>query len=501
MKNTVPALLTADAAEKGTPVAAQILRRAAETPEAPAIIANDSVTSFSQLARHIASVSAWLRSVGITAGDRVVVQARPDALCIACFYAVQTIGAVLVPVEKTAAPARIGQIAAETCAKLIVAFSKSDEFGVSVTTYETLAKLPFAEPVDVFAVAALPPDEPCEMIFTTGTTGKSKGVLISHRAMAWYVYAVAKRVDLKPGTRFLLTTPLNHAGGLRRTHLMLANGCCMVYMDGMSDIKGYFATIEQHGVNALYLPPVSVRILLSLTGKMLSRFADRIDFVYSSSSTLPEGDCVKLAGLLPHTRLYNAYEASETPGVSAYNYNVPEMLSGCLGDANDGVTLAVLDETGTITAAPGAKGRVCVKSPMNMLRYDGEPELTASVYRDGWFVSGDIGELDSQGCLYYHGREGDVINIGGFKIAPTEVEEAALAAGGVRECICIREKDGFGVAYLKLLVVPDGELNATGIADYISAHLEAYKLPRKIEQTDAIRKTFNGKIDRKSYRT
>ena len=490
------------AARAGAPVVTQILRRAEETPAAPAVIANGTVTDFAALARRIADAAARLRALGVTAGDRVVVQARPDALCVSCYYAVQLLGAVLVPVEKTAGADRIAEIAARTHAVRAVVYTAETLGGVPVTQLDSFADLPGAPGFDAAeAAAALLPDAPCEMIFTTGTTGNSKGVLITHRAMAWYVYAVAARVELKPGTRFLLTTPLNHAGGLRRTHLLLANGCCMVYMDGMSNLKGYFGTIEQYGVNALYLPPVSIRILLSLAKKSIAALADRIDFVYSSSSPMPDGDCEALKALLPHTRLYNAYEASETPGVSAYDYNAPDMLPGCLGGPNPGAELAVLPEGADAPVkTPGVQGRICVKSPMNMAAYDGEPELTASVWNGDWFVSGDLGDLDEDGRLYYRGRLGDVINIGGYKIAPTEVEETALRAGGLRECICVREKDQFGVAYLKLLIVPQGEFDAKALTAYLAAHLEAYKLPRVIEPTDAVKRTFNGKIDRKAYR-
>ena len=484
-----------------TPVVTQILRNAAVSPDAPAVIADGAVTGFGALANAIGSIAAYLRGVGIAAGDRVVVQSRPDALCVACFYAVQLCGGVLVPVEKTAGAFRVAEIAAQTHARRIVAFSDAEDLGAPVTAYDTLAALPPAVDFDAqAAAAALRPDDPCEMIFTTGTTGRSKGVLLTHRSMAQYTQIVAQRVELKTGTRFLLTTPLNHAGGLRRTHLMLANGCCMVYMDGMRDIRGYFSVIDRYGVNALYLPPVSIRILLTLAGKQLGALADQIDFVYSSSSPLPAGDCEALCRLLPHSRLYNAYEASETPGVSACDYNASSVPSGCLGPANPGVELAVLPEGGQPTAAPGVRGRICVKSPMNMLCYDGEPELTASVRMGDWFVSGDIGEMDADGNLYYKGREGDVINIGGFKIAPTEVEETALLAGGVRECVCISGKDGLGMSYLKLLVVPEGTLDVPALEAFLASHLEAYKLPRVIEQTDAVRRTFNGKIDRKAYR-
>ena len=131
-----------------------------------------------------------------------------------------------------------------------------------------------------------------------------------------------------------------------------------------------------------------------------------------------------------------------------------------------------------------------------------EPELTKGVWRDGWFVSNDLGYLDGQGNVYYNGRKGDVINIGGYKISPVDVEEIALLSGVVSECVCIESFDEFGVPYLKLLVVPknDDKFISSELGRFLSSKLEAYKIPRRIERVDGIKRTFNGKIDRKAYR-
>ena len=113
-----------------------------------------------------------------------------------------------------------------------------------------------------------------------------------------------------------------------------------------------------------------------------------------------------------------------------------------------------------------------------------------------------MGYLDDQGNVYYNGRKGDVINIGGYKISPVDVEEIALLSGIVSECVCIESFDEFDVPYLKLLVVPknDDKFISSELGRFLSSKLEAYKIPRRIERVDGIKRTFNGKIDRKAYR-
>lgn len=483
------------------PIVQLIMENAINNSSDNAIIANDKITGYGELANMIYSISKWLMQNGVQEGDRVAVQAIHEDNCIALYYAIQLIGAILVPVEKSAAQHRIKEIADDTTCKVIVSLNsdKSDMW----YSYDDVRAISHNYKYDESTALCYPSIElPCEMIFTTGTTGKSKGVVMTHKHISWYAFSLAKGIEMKKDNRFLLTTPLNHAGGLRRTHLSLANGCCMVYIDGLSDLGKYFDYIEKYKVTSLYLPPVAIRVLLTRTKKELAKYKDQIDFVYSSSSPLPTGDCEELMKLLPKTRLYNAYEASETPGVSAYNYNTENALKGCLGKVNDGVEVAILTEDGIISTEANIQGQICVKSKMNMLEYYCEPKLTQEVWKDGWFISNDLGFLDESGNVYYAGRKGDVINIGGYKISPTDVEETALLSGLINECICIEAFDEFKVPFIKLLVTVNEKdnFNPAELGVFLTDRLEAYKIPRSIEIVDDIEKTFNGKINRKAYR-
>ena len=159
-------------------------------------------------------------------------------------------------------------------------------------------------------------------------------------------------------------------------------------------------------------------------------------------------------------------------------------------------------QDGTIVSGSEEEGQICVRSHMNMMEYYREPELTASVWKNGWFVSNDLGRMDEQGRVYYRGRRGDVINIGGYKIAPTDVEDTALLSGLINECVCVEDCDHSGMPFLKLIVVPSGKapLDKKALIRFLAERLESYKIPQEIETSDKIAKTFNGKIDRKAYR-
>ena len=481
-------------------VVQRIFENGQNYPDRSALICDDEEVSYSILCRMIFSLSGYLKEKGIEKGDKVAVQSWHNKYCIAAYYAIHLIGAVLVPLEKNAPEARMIQIGEETDCKLIISRKQLDFKGY-VSYDEIFEAADHLHSYNYEDIRFPDIDLPCEMVFTTGTTGKSKGVLITHRNMSWYCYAVAEAVQMKEENRFFITTPLNHAGGLRRTHLSLANACTVVYLDGLVNLRKYFSYIEKYQVTSLYLPPVAIRLLINTTKDELYKYKDQIDFVYSSSSPLPAGDCEALRQMLPNTRLYNAYEASETPGVSLYDYNTDHLLKGCMGKANNGVELALLNEDGQFTKDVDVQGQICIKSPMNMKCYYNAEDVTASVMKDDWFISSDLGHFDADGNIYYDGRRGDVINIGGFKISPMDVEEAALLYEKIKECICVLGENKHGMPILKLLAVPKGEdFDSKELISLISERLEPYKVPKVVEIIDEVHKTFNGKIDRKYYK-
>ena len=149
-----------------------------------------------------------------------------------------------------------------------------------------------------------------------------------------------------------------------------------------------------------------------------------------------------------------------------------------------------------------ADGLIACKGRTLMMGYIGEPERTATILRDGTVYTSDIGTIDSKGRLHLQGREDDIINVGGFKVAPTEVEEVALSYPDIEDCICISISHVITGQALKLLVVlKEGcTLNKKSIALYLKEKLETYKIPSLYESVGSINRTFNGKLDRKSYR-
>ena len=492
-----------DEAETWKPIVQRILEHAVKVPNDIAVIANDHETTYHELADTIYSISVWLKTKGVKQGDHVVVQASHEVTCPACWYAIHLVGAAVVPVEKTAPESRILEIATATDSSFVIAKKAAGSSSVSWLSYDDIYAIEHKYEFTADTAIKYPDvNLVCDIVFTTGTTGKSKGVMLTHRQQSLYASVAPDTYGLKINSRFLVAAPLNHVGGIRCTHFPLANGCCIVYIEGMGDLVKVFAVIEKHHVTSLFLPPASIRVIINRTGDKFSKFKHQIDFVSISSSPLFASDCDGIRKLLPYSRLYNTFQATEIPGGTAYNCNKEGFRPNCIGKPVRSMDITILTEDGRFTKEAGVEGQICAKSEMVMKGYYNEPELTHSVFKDGWFVTNDIGTFDGDGYLYYIGRKDDVINLGGYKIAPTEVENLVLQSGFVHECICIEDCDEFGVPYLKLLVVVEdkSKFDPVALNAFLSDKLEKYKIPRVIEAVDTLIKTFNGKIDRKAYR-
>ena len=346
-------------------------------------------------------------------------------------------------------------------------------------------------------IAAKPPHpssgEPiADVLFTTGTTGRSKGVMISHRAIIANAENLIAGQGFTHDLTFIVNGPLNHIGSLSKIYPVIVLGATLYILPGMKDMNQFFEALDYNVPKmATFFVPATVRMLLQLAPQRLASYAHKLDFIECGGAPLPHADMLALCRLLPATRLYNTYASTETGIVSTYNYNDGRCLAGCLGHPMPHSTVFITPD-----------GRIACQGDTLMSGYLGDPELTGAVLRDGTVYTADLGHIDDEGMLYISGRQDDVINIGGYKVAPTEVEEAALLLPDIEDCICTTAPHPITGLALKLLVVmADGrQLNKRLVAQHLATRLERYKVPMLYEQADHIERTYNGKLNRKYYK-
>mgnify|MGYP000931475988 CR=1 FL=1 len=460
-------------------------------PKKTAVIATDFTVDYATLWKLVAGMATLLQSRGIKKGERVILEADHTVEYLVCCYGIHLAGAVHVPVEHGATEERIADISKEIEPSLLLTGNNPiSRFGVSLMGLLDMEQGDYIFPNE---------DMLQEILFTTGTTGKSKGVMITHGAQMNMCRSQNAVLNYSIDNLWLIPSPMNHAAGLRKTHMSMVKGSSVLLMNGFKNLKLFFDNIKTHHVTSIYLPPSGVRYILMLAAKELAKYNDQLDFIYSSSSALPGGDKEKLIELLPDVRKFDAYGGSEVGAVCYIDYNSVRGDSSCVGKANPGVDIFIVDDNyNRIDASRDNPGIIAIKSDTVTAGYWNEPELTAKTIQDGVIYMSDLGYLED-GYLYLVGRRDDVINVGGLKVAPTEVEEVALRHPMVNECVCVPYDDrAYGIVVKMFVCLNEGySLRVDELAQYMEQRLEAYKVPKYIESISAIPRTYNGKIDRK----
>ena len=337
-----------------------------------------------------------------------------------------------------------------------------------------------------------PTDPIADVLFTTGTTGHSKGVIISHRTIIANAENLIAGQGFTNDLTFIVNGPLNHLGSLSKLYPVIVLGATLYIIDSMKDLSLFFDALDYNAPKmATFFVPATVRMLLQLAPQRLASYAHKLDFIECGGAPLPHADMVALCRLLPTMRLYNTYASTETGIVTTYNYNDGRYMAGCVGRPLPHSTVFITPD-----------GRIACQGNTLMSGYLGAPELTEAILRDGTVYTADLGRMDDEGMLHISGRQDDVINIGGYKVAPTEVEDAALLLPDVEDCICIAVAHPITGLALKLLVVMAAGrlLDKRLLAQHLARRLERYKVPMLYEQATHIERTYNGKLNRKFYK-
>ena len=476
---------------------------AEERPGHIAVIADNEQITYAELWKEVRGFAEYLRQQGFPKGSRIVVKAEPSIWFAVSCFGIHLSGNVHVPIEKTIGIEGIRSIAGQLDASLIISDmdSGTDRFPCMLSSEVRKTALSYYREDIKFDLPTS--DMTCDIMFTTGTTGKSKGVMESHRAVVAVSENVRYGAGIPEDNIYLVPAPINHASALRKLYVSILTGTTVVLLDGFTDIRKFFAYIEKYRVTSILMPPAAVHMILMLAAKELAKYSDQLHHIHTGSAAFPETDKEKLCEILPNTKLYFAYGSSEAGCVSMYDYSANRGLISCVGKPNKNANIFIVDQNhDPIRSSMTDQGLIAISGDMVMQGYFNEPALTEEVLKDGVVYTNDIGYIDEEGYVYMLGRQGDVINLGGLKIAPAEVENVVLRFPGISECACFAFEDKMGRTVPKLnIVVQKGcDPDPAQLSDYMQKHLEAFKIPKKIEIVEALPKTSNGKLDRKNLK-
>lgn len=335
-------------------------------------------------------------------------------------------------------------------------------------------------------------DDIVDILYTTGTTGKAKGVMLSETCLVSCAENFICDLGFSSDLAFVISGPLNHIASLFKIHPMLTVGGTVCVIDSLKDMNAFFDVFElPFDKFGIFLVPSTIRMLLQFSYDRLAALSDRIDVIETGTAPIMQNDMALLSKALPNTRLYNTLGGTEIGCVCTYNFNDGIFKENCVGYPMKNASVEVTSE-----------GDIIISGKTIMSGYVADEESTRAVLVDGRIHGSDLGYIDEDGMIRLKGRRGDVINVGGFKVDPTEVENAASSHPCVKECICISAPHPIMGNVLKLLVVlHEGcQLDKHSLAVHIKSRLENHKVPVLYEAVDAIKRMYNGKLDRKAYR-
>lgn len=474
-------------------IESQIRANALAMPDKVALIGGEVQVTYAELWQRSLQVAARLQNeYGLQSGECVILAAAGNLEFVYAYLGVHIAGGICVPIDPDTNETRFGYIQSQTEPRLVLGRLSKVPSVNSIAFGELLGgevETEFTEPDE---------NKTADVLFTTGTTGAPKGVTLSYGNLTAAALHINAFIQNTADDVELLALPVSHSFGLGRVRCVLSKGGTLVMLGTFANIKRFFREMENHHVTGFGMVPASWGFIKKMSGRYIEKFVDQLRYLEIGSSFMSIEDKQLLMELLPNTRICMHYGLTEASRSAYMEFHTEKDNLTTAGKAAEGVDIALFSPDGKRVAL-GEEGEVCIKGAHVCSSYWRLPqERFEQDFYDGYFRTGDCGVMDENGYIYLKSRLKEMINVGGKKVAPMEVEEILNQVPGIKESACVGMRDPEGVMgeLVKAYVVTDGEVENTTIMDYLKPRLEVYKLPEEIVRIDAIPKTNSGKIQR-----
>ena len=469
--------------------------------------------SSGSLAGRARSLAAGLAGLGIEPGDRIVVLMSNCPDVGVAYQASWRAGAVLTPAVFLLTPTELRHLFADSGARAVIttpdlagvvreARQGLDTLGWVVTTGEaqegelSTAELEQAEPGSIVPRAD---DDLAALMYTGGTTGRAKGVMLSHE-MLWRAGAAGHEASYVPGvTRNLVTLPLSHAYGLLVSVVGLhAREPNVTALLRWFDPYSFLTLTAEHRLQSSALVPSMIQALLACPVEEFD--VSSLRYLVCGAAPLPPESVRALGERLPQVELREGYGLTEC--CACLSTNPPgRVRPGSVGLPMPGVEVRIVDLRDE-ELPRGETGEICCRSPFVMAGYWNDPQLTADAMRGGWLHTGDMGYVDEDGYLFIVDRIKDLIIRGGFNVFPRDVEDALLEHAAVAAAGVVgRPDEAHGEEVVAFVELRSGfETQEPELVAYAKERLGGYKYPREIRILPQVPLTPVGKVDRKALR-
>jgi long-chain acyl-CoA synthetase len=491
-----------------------LIEAAARSPAAVAIKRDQHEVRYAELLVGAGKLARALRDTGLQAGDRVGllldagsdfalctyaiwfadgvvlnlnVAARAEELAASIHHAGCTV--VVVDAEQVTAPKLLSLLGPDV--KVIVRGAARLDI-VAAPDLDDILRGP-AEPITFTAR----PEALASLLYTSGSTGAPKGVMLSHGNLAANAASIVDYLQLTSGDSIACVLPFHYSYGASILHTHLSVGARIVVEPNLVFPHRVVEAMARERVTGFAGVPSTFTLLLSRV--QLARYdLNSLRYVTQAGGAMSPALAERVRAAFPHSRLFVMY--GQTEATARLTYLPPDVghpEAGCVGRAVRDVEIEIRDAD--LHKQPcGESGEIWARGPNVMLGYWKDPAATARVLRGGWLRTGDQGRLDKNGHLHIEGRRSDIIKVGAHRVHPIDIEQTIEELAEVAEVAAVGEDDALLGQVVKVFIVtiPDAKLDVETIKAHTRARLAAYKVPRSIEFVASLPRTASGKLRR-----
>jgi acyl-CoA ligase (AMP-forming) (exosortase A-associated) len=506
-----------------------MLRSSAERfPEKEALVHGRQRLTYAELWAKISNLAAGLRHAGIQRGDRVGIYLEASIPQVLSIFGISRAGATFVPINGQLFPEQVAHIVKD-CGMRALVTSKSRLAGI----LEVLPQTPSLEfivttgegetpdlPLTVYSLEALCASKTdstwhedsiskdlAAILYTSGSTGKPKGVMLSHTNVMAGATIVSTYLGITEKERILAVLPFSFDAGLNQLTTSIQRGGTIVLINFV-----FAREVVQMLVNEKITGLAGVPTLWSLITQPNSTLTKQslpdLRYITNTGGAMPQNVLKLLRAALPTTEVFLMYGLTEAFRSTYLPPNELDRRPTSMGKAIPDTEILVVTEDGKL-CKPGEVGELVHRGPTVSLGYWGRPEDTARVLRPNPLMppelgdcekvcySGDLVKMDDEGFLYFVGRRDTMIKSSGYRISPTEVEEAVFSSGRVRHAAVIGIPDEtLGQTIKAFVVARDGEMvDTSAILGHCASRLPRYMVPQAIEVLNEMPRTSSGKVD------
>ena len=494
-----------------------LTNQARERGERPFSVWHDQTMTYAQVDQAAARLAAGLAEQGIGRGDVVALLIPNIPPYLISFFALQKLGAIVLPLNLLLRPAEVAYILNDSGAKMVIALdmmlplvdgarskvSRVEKFvviGANVPdwaiAYQSMAG---GDPAALPAMS-IDENEICTLMYTSGTTGAPKGAMISHKNFIHQGKMMQGIFDLTESDRSLLVLPMFHIFGLAVVTMgALVSGSALVLQEKF-DPDAVLRELVTKEVTMMYAVPTMYIALLQQAEGGGYELPKTLRACLCGAAPLPVETCRHFEKAF-NTVIVEGYGLTEATGATCVNPWNGQVKVGSIGPVIPGNDMKIVDPDAQ-ELPPGEIGEIVIRGDNIMKGYLNKPEATAESIRDGWFFTGDLATMDEDGYFTIMDRKKDLIIVGGENVYPREVEEAIYQFPGVLEAVVVKMPHPKMVEVPRAVIVlkPGAEASEEDVIAFLGERLAKFKIPRTIEFRPELPKSGTGKILRRVLR-